>query len=133
MQLIIAAALLASVMGGGDPDQRSAIPVEVWTSCAHSGVCGRFGGALEAAFEASPAFSQKGGVKARTLIVSIADEPAYAERSGRFRVSYRIRFEDVAHKRIGASKGSCWDDEMEKCAAQVLKDAERPAQKLLRR
>ncbi len=49
---------------------------------------------------------------------------------GRTRVTYKVEFSSINDEKIGTSTGSCWDDSLEKCAAQIVKHAKIAANEL---
>jgi hypothetical protein len=70
------------------------------------------------------------GLEPGTLILRIPTNVPWKKVGGRVRALYTIEFSSAnglnwtADARVlGTSKGSCWEDRLEVCAAQIIKDA----------
>ena len=98
-------------------------PVEVWR-VGDDGLTTRLRDALESALRASPDFMLSSGNKAGSLVVTIQDHVRWKTISaGKTQVTYAVEFSTVNHEKIGTSTGSCRDDFIEKCAAQIVTEA----------
>jgi hypothetical protein len=104
-------------------------PFELWRT-GDDGLTLRFSETLGSALRASSHLTESRGRKSGTLIVSITDHVGWKRVGTRTRVSYRVQFTDQADRLVGASNGSCWEDELASCAAEVLKGAERASQRM---
>ncbi len=95
------------------------------------GLTNRLSDAIEKAFEASPDFKLSNGKQRGTLIVLIPTnvdwKPLRSTQSdGRtpaITVLYAVEFRSVDDRVIASRAGSCRDDRMEECAAEVIKGA----------
>ena len=105
------------------------IPVELWR-VGDDGLTLRLGDALESAFKSSPDFTLSSGKKPGTLVVTIPTNVDWKQIGGRTQVLYTVEFSSAENQNVGASRGSCWDDEMAKCAAQIVSDAKTAAGKI---
>jgi hypothetical protein len=70
------------------------------------------------------------GKKPGTLIVTIPNHVDWKDEGKRTRVYYITEFTSVDNRPLGASRGSCWDNELGRCAIQILKRAKSLAPKL---
>ena len=106
-------------------------PVELWCGGDDS-LTQRVCSAAYNALGASPNFKrvdveeQKPG----TLVVTITENVGWKEIGTRTKVSYKVEFTSVDDKKLGAMKGSCWDDDIAVCGAQILKRATTTARKI---
>lgn len=105
-----------------------ATPVEVWSG-GDDGLTLRLRASLENAFKSSPAFVLSSGKKPGTLIVTIPTHVEWKQFGKRMKVLYRVNFASVDNQPLGGSEGSCWDDELARCANKVVKDATAVAHK----
>jgi len=85
---------------------------------------------LENAFKSSPDFSLSSGKKPGTLVVTIPTNVGWKQVGKRMQVLYTVEFASVDNQNIGTNTGSCWDDMLSKCAAQIVKDAKIAARKI---
>ena len=104
--------------------------VEVWCG-GDDGLTIRLRDALENAFKSSPRFRLSFGKKPKTLIVSIPTNVEWNKVGKKTQVLYTVEFSSADNQKIGTSTGSCWDNAFAKCAAQIVKDAETAARKVL--
>ena len=84
---------------------------------------------VENAFKHSPDFTLSSGRKAGTLLVTIPTHVDWRRDGKRTRVLYTVEFSSIEGRNLGVRKGSCWDNELEKCA-DIVKDATITARKL---
>ena len=98
-------------------------PVQVWRG-GDDGLTMRFAAALEEAFKASPLFGGQ-AEESRTLVATIPTNLRWRDVGGRTRFGYHVVFSDHAKRRVGESRGVCWEDRVSECAARVRTDAER--------
>jgi len=128
MQLTIerlaASVLIIAAMTGcvTSPSAAKPIPVEVWRG-GDDGLTARFGDALEAAFRAAPEFALSTGKVSGTLIVTIPSNVSWHRVGGGTEVTYSVQFSGTASSLRGNSVGACPEEQLEKCAAQVVRDA----------
>ena len=106
-----------------------ATPVEVWSG-GDDGLTLRLRASLQNAFKSSSSFVLSTGKKPGTLIVTIPTHVGWKQVGRRTKVLYTVDFASVDNQPIGASKGSCWDDELTKCANKIVKDATGAARKV---
>ena len=109
-------------------DSAKSIPVEVWSG-SDDGVTLRLRDTLESALKSSTRFNLSFGKKPGTLVVDIPTHARWKQIGGRNRVFYSVEFSSGDQK-LGADTGSCWDDEMPKCAARIVRNAQRVVGKI---
>jgi hypothetical protein len=85
---------------------------------------------LEKAFKSSDDFIMSSGKKPGTLIATIPTHVEWQDFGKKTKVFYTVEFSSTKRNDIGVSKGSCMDDEFEKCANQIVKDARIAAAKM---
>ena len=78
---------------------------------------------VETAFEHSPNFTPSSGKKPGTLIVTVPDNVGWAKKSGRTKALYTVEYTSVDGKKLLKKSGSCWEDELSKCALNIVKNA----------
>jgi hypothetical protein len=66
----------------------------------------------------------------RILIVAIPSHLAWSNVGARVRVSYSLQFTGPLGEVLGESDGTCWEDELVRCAADAVVDAQAAASKL---
>jgi hypothetical protein len=128
--LAIAAALIGSFSVraiAADPPARRVI--DLWV-VGDDGLTLRLRDALEEAFQAAPDFTLKGESDPQTLVVTIPKNVDWRKESGRTRVLFSVNFTSVDNRRLGSLRGSCWEDELATCAAQIIKNARAAAKKI---
>jgi hypothetical protein len=104
--------------------------VEVWR-VGDDALTSRLRDKLESALETSRDFALSSGKKPGTLVVTIPTHVGWKRTSGgRTRVTYKVEFSSVNDQKIGTSIGSCWDDSLGKCAAQIVEEAKIAANKI---
>jgi hypothetical protein len=103
-------------------------PVEVWTG-GDDGLTQHLRDAVQSKFKASD-FIPSSGKKPGTLIVTIPTHAECTQNGTRTHVRYRVEFSSSDGVGIGKSSGSCWDDNVSACAAQIYGGAQRAAHKL---
>jgi hypothetical protein len=95
--------------------------------------------ALERAFRLSPDFTLSYGKKPGTLVVLIPTNVDWRKIGTRTKVLYAVEFRSIDEqspadpygaRKINAIRGSCWDDELAKCAAHIVRDAKIAARKI---
>lgn len=86
---------------------------------------------VETAFEHSPDFTPSSGKKPGTLIVTVPDNVGWAKKSGRTKALYTVEYTSVDGKKVLEKSGSCWEDELSKCAFNIVKDAKFAVRKML--
>ena len=86
--------------------------------------------AVERKFKSSFDFVSSSGKKPGTLIVTIPTHVAWTQHGTRTHVRYRVEFSSSDGVGVGRSSGSCWDDNVSVCAAQIYGDAQKAVRKL---
>ena len=106
-----------------DPAQiaQDRIPVEVWTG-GDDGLTQRLADSVRSEFKQSARYAEALPSTANTLRVTIPTHAGSEKVGGRTRVNYTVVF-DRAERRIGATSGVCWSDELSACARLVLEQA----------
>jgi hypothetical protein len=104
-------------------------PVEVWTG-GDDGLTQRLRHEIENKFKSSSDFVLSSGKKPETLILTIRTHVAWSQKGTRTHVRYKVEFSSSDDIGIGKSSGSCWDDSLAECAAQIYGGAQRAARKL---
>lgn len=97
-------------------------PVEVWRG-GDDGLTAKFADALQAKFGASTDFALSSGGKKGTLIVSIPSNVLWKQINGRTQMFFVINFMSIDGRKLGTSKGFCWEEFISTCAAKVVSDA----------
>jgi hypothetical protein len=89
---------------------------------------------LEDAFRFSPDFTPSYGQKPGTFVVLIPTNLRWGKIGTRKKVFYTVefRFQTTDGRKISADRGSCWADELAKCAAHIVKDAKVAARQIHR-
>jgi hypothetical protein len=113
----------------GSIQRTSGKPVEVWGG-ADDGLTIRLKDALKDAFRSSSEFHLSGGKEPGTLVITLPSNVGSQQVGGRTQVLYMAEFASSGGQDLGESKGSCWDDALAKCAAQIFKDAKIAAGKV---
>ncbi len=104
-------------------------PVEVWTG-GDDGLTQRLRDEIENKFKSSSDFVLSSGKQRGSLIVTIPTHIAWTQKGTRTYVRYKVEFSSSDDVGIGKSSGSCWDDNLADCAAQIYGGAQRAAHKL---
>jgi hypothetical protein len=125
---IIAVSLVLAVCAAKADGAKPTL-VEVWC-VGDDGLTQRLRDTLENALKSSPDFSLSSGKKPGTLVVTIPTNVGWKQVGKRMLVLYTVEFASVDDQNIGTSTGSCWDDALSKCAAQIVKDAKIAARKI---
>jgi hypothetical protein len=114
--------LVAVATCGADSASAKPTLVEFW----HTGddvLSQRLAEKVETAFKRSPDFMLSSGKKPGTLVVTIPTNVDWKQAGKRTRVLYKVEFESVDNKTSSRATGSCWDDNLQECAAQILRNA----------
>ncbi|MCI0350028.1 MAG: hypothetical protein L0Z53_11445 [Acidobacteriales bacterium] len=64
------------------------------------------------------------------MIVIIPNHVDWKLAGQRTKVIYTVEFATVDQRKLGTIKGSCWDDNMTKCATEIVKKAAIAARKI---
>jgi hypothetical protein len=99
------------------------IPVQIWRH-GDIGSTLRLHAAIEEALRASPAFRKSNDRKPGTLIILIPASVDAVEVGDRLQLTYQVEFQTGTGSALGATTGTCWDDELSVCAGFVIKQAE---------
>jgi len=79
--------------------------------------------ALERAFSRSPKFRLCSGKMRCTLLVTIPHSVKWKRMGVRTQVSYDVEFSTIDAKFLEKSNGSCWEDDLDTCAASIVRSA----------
>jgi hypothetical protein len=122
--VLIAVLMCGLVATAQQPTAAKSTPVEVWC-VGDDGLTLRLRDALEKEFSGSRMFTPGSGKKPGTLLVTIPTSVDWKVVKKRTKVLYRVEFE-FANENTGPlfRNGSCWEDQMSKCAADVVHGAE---------
>jgi hypothetical protein len=85
---------------------------------------------LEDKFKTSAGFQMSYGKRPGTLVVSIPTNVPWKKEGTRTRVLYTINFTSTDGLNLGSSRGSCLDDDIDKCTIRIVSDAKRAARKI---
>jgi hypothetical protein len=118
--------LVASAMEGTAAERT---PVDVWCG-GDDGLTRRLRDALESQFRSSPEFDLNAQTGPGTLVVTIPTHVDWKLDGQRTKVFYTVEFATVEKRKLATLKGSCWDDNMTKCATQIVKKAAIAARKI---
>src|SRR5579859_303387 len=86
--------------------------------------------ALENKFRSSRDFSLNVSNSPAMLVITIPTHVSWKQAGKRTRVFYTVEFASSENQSLGVRKGSCWDDSLDQCAAQVVRDAQVMRRKL---
>jgi hypothetical protein len=98
------------------------MPVEFW-HIGDDGLSERLADCTEKAFEQSATFRLSNGRKPGTLIVEIPANVDWKQIGRRVRVHYSVTFSLVDGRKLGDRAGSCWENDLKKCATMIVSDA----------
>jgi hypothetical protein len=127
--LFISGIVFASIVCVRDVSAARKTPVEVWCG-GDDGLTQRLRDGLEKAFESSPDFNLISGSKPRKLIVTIPTHVKWMKVEKRTLIDYTVEFTSANNHALGTFTGSCWDDEMTQCVAQIMGDARGAARRI---
>jgi uncharacterized protein (DUF1697 family) len=119
-------AVVALARGGASTKP---IPVEFWHT-GDDGLSQKLAYQVERAFERSTDFTLRDERRPETLVVRIPTNVDWNKVGKRTQVLYTVEFSSADNQTIGVRKGSCWEDQLAKCTAQILRDAKIAAHKL---
>ena len=90
--------------------------------------------ALESEFASSPGFivlaDESSHDKHVKLIVTIPTNVDWQERGTRTRVLYTVEFKSSTDRKLGTKSGACWENELNTCASQIVRQAKIASRKL---
>lgn len=98
------------------------IPIE-FRHVGDDGLSKKLADQVENAFKRSPEFLLSSGRKPGTLFVMIPTNVDWKDVGPKTKVLYTVEFSADDNRKIGGRKGSCWEDELPKCAAQIVEHA----------
>jgi hypothetical protein len=98
------------------------IPVEFW-HVGDDGLSERLADCTEKAFKQSTVFRLSSGRKPGTLIVEIPTNVGWERIGKRVQVHYSVNFSLVDGRKLDTKTGSCWDNDLKKCAMVIVNDA----------
>jgi hypothetical protein len=104
-------------------------PLEMWR-VGDDSLTLRFSEGLREALRELPEFKSSRDLQPGTLVVSITNQLGWKEVGIRTKVSYNVHFIDWRRRLVREVSGSCWEDEMSKCVARVVKEARRASREL---
>jgi hypothetical protein len=114
--------LVSGATCGADSVSAKPTLVEFWHT-GDDGLSQRLAEKVESAFKRSHDFMLSSGKKPGTLVVTIPTNVEWKQVGKRTRVLYRVEFSAVDNKTTSKAAGFCWDDNLQECAAQVLRNA----------
>ena len=98
-----------------------AVPVELWTG-GDDALTQRFADSVRAAISESRDFTEAPANKG-ALVMRIPTHVYWSEVRGKINFSVVVIMTDHQSKYLGVSTGSCWEEEMRRCAERVVADA----------
>ena len=104
-------------------------PVRLWRG-GDDLLTSRCGAAIAAAFERSPLFRVSYAKEPETLVARILRNARWSEEAGRQQVSLEVEFTDNLDRHLGTISVRCWENDLQGCATEVVRHAERLAQGL---
>lgn len=107
------------------------IPVEFWHT-GDDGLSQKLSYEVEQTLKQSPDFTMSSERRPDTLVVRIPTNVDWNKVGQRTKVLYTVEFSSRDNRKFGGYKGSCWEDQMSKCAAQIVKKAKIAARKIHR-
>ena len=126
-------ALAVALTLAGSPEvtlaERTTTLVEVWC-VGDDGLTIRLRDTLESAFSSSREFHLSSGKKQGTLVVTIPSNVGWKQVGKRTKVYYTVEFAAADGQGLNTSNGTCWEDALAKCAAQIVRDAKVAVRKL---
>jgi hypothetical protein len=105
------------------------MPVEVWGG-GDDGLTVGLRDAVESAFKASRDFSMSFGKKPGALVVTIPTNVKWTQVYDKTLVRYTVEFSSASGQPLARTEGTCWDNELPKCASRILNDAKGAARKI---
>jgi hypothetical protein len=94
------------------------MPVEVWTG-SDDGLTQRLRQEIENKLKVSSDFVLSSGKRPGTLVITMPTHVAWKQMGTRTRLHYSMEFASADGSPLGKSEGSCWEDDMAACAAQI--------------
>jgi len=127
MPLITLTTLLL-MLGLQSPDSQvvdlPAKPIPVAVLCnGDDGLTARLCDEAKRVFSKSPDFTLEVAHKPRILIVRIPTNVQWKKIGGRIKVLYRLEFSLKDNHDLRGNGGSCWEDTLKVCAAQIISEA----------
>jgi len=120
--LVVVAALSGGAISAVNAASAEPVLVEVWCG-SDDGLTLRLRDTLEGAFKSSPDFALSNGGKPGTLVVTIPTNVRWKQIGKQTQVYYAVKFSSADNRKIGTSTGSCWDGDLQKCAARIVRNA----------
>jgi hypothetical protein len=105
------------------------IPVEFWHT-GDDGLSQKLAYEVERTLERSADFTMRNERSPDTLVVRIPTNVDWSKEGQRTKVLYTVEFSSGDNRKISDYKGSCWEDNMPRCAAQIVKEAKIAARKI---
>jgi hypothetical protein len=99
------------------------VPTEVWVS-GHDALTARFRDTLEAQLSSSSYFAAPVANSSDPMILTIPRALYWQKVNRKTNFQYVVIFTDKGSKYLGVSIGSCWEEDLSECVAQVVKDAQ---------
>lgn len=121
--LVLGFALLAgSARDLGAQQKDKPQPLEFW-HVGDDAVSQKLADAVYAALAAAPEFTPSSGKQKGSLLVEIPANVRASQVGRRTKVTYTVSFSRADDQRISSSEGSCWEQQLSVCAAQIVKRA----------
>jgi hypothetical protein len=124
----IAACIVLTSLGRG-ADATTPILVE-FSHVGDDSLSQKLAAAVEADLRRSPDFRLSAGNQAHRLVVAITKNVEWEKVGKKLRATYTVRFSTAEGQEIGIERGSCWDNALQRCAAQILTRAKAMARRL---
>jgi hypothetical protein len=111
-----------AIAGCTTASSASPIPVEIQRG-GDDGLTVRLADTLEAAFQEARGFAHGDEGQPATLVVVIPRNVQWADVGARTRVIFQVEFRRADSRLLARSRGTCWETQLETCAAHILSDA----------
>lgn len=121
-RLVLGCALLATSALGQGVQEDKPQPLEFW----HLGddvLSQKLAQAIYTALAEAEDFVPSSGKQPGSLLVEIPDNVRLVHAGKRTKVTYSVNFSRADNKRISSSEGSCPENRLSVCAAQIVKRA----------
>ena len=103
--------------------------VELW-HVGDDALSERLADKLDSGFAGLADFMMSSGRKPGTLIVTIPKNIELNPIGKRARAHYTVEFTSTDGRNLGVRSGSCWEDDLAECVAQIIKNARISARKI---
>lgn len=96
-------------------------PVEI-RFLGDDGLSMRLTQAVIKSINATPSLTYSNEGRGGTVVAQTSDHVGWKRIGGRTQANYDVKFRVIGGGDLGRSVGSCWEDEIAKCAAQISAD-----------